>query len=139
MNATSQVAAAERSPSHRLAAIATLALITVLAFARAGRGADLDVATLRGRLHDTAAIGFVAKLGLRHDIERLLAGLAAFHAGRATVTLDTLRAEYRVLVARTVALLTPRERELAHALAASSERIWIELVDPSRFAALAAS
>ena len=136
MNATSLTAGDERTPSRWLAAVATLALMTLLAMPRPARGAGLDVATLRVRLHDTAAIGLVAKLGLKHDIERLLDGLADFHAGHAILTLDDLHREYDRLVVHTVALLENGERDFARELAVSSEHIWTELTDPDRFAAL---
>ena len=139
MSATSLIAEAERSPSRCLMAIATLALLTILAMPRPARGAELDVATLRVRLQDTAAIGLVTKLGLKHDIEQLIEALADLHAGRATTTLDALHAAFGALVVRTIALLEDGETDLAEALADSSEQIWSELADPDRFAALAES
>ena len=40
------------------------------------------------RLKDTPAIGPVAKLRLKSEIEHLVSDLAAFHAGHATETLE---------------------------------------------------
>lgn len=139
MSTTSRAAVVERFPSRWFAAVATLALMTLLALPRPGHGAELDVASLRVRLHDTHAIGLVAKLELKREIEQLIDVLADFHAGRTATSLDAIHGTFAVLVTRTVALLEPGERELAHELAVSSDDIWSELSDPSRFARLAKS
>ena len=139
MSATSQVAVDERTPSRSVMAIATLALMTIIAMPRPARGADLDVTTLRTRLRETSAIGLVTKLTLKQDIERLIHGLADYHAGRAVTPLATLHQMYSALVSRTVGLLEHGETDLAHELTVSSERLWNELSDPDRFAALTES
>jgi hypothetical protein len=78
---------------------------------------------VRVRLKDTPAIGPVAKLRLKSVIEDLVNDLAAFHAGRATETLDELHARYRDLVLRIVALLEQGDASLAHDLTASSDHL----------------
>jgi hypothetical protein len=139
MSATSRVAAVERPPSRLFAALAALALMTLLAMAPRAHAAELDVATLRARLHDTAAIGLVTKLALKRDIERLLGEIADFHAGRAATTLDAIHTEYRSLLEHTVHLLERGETDLARDLAESSDHLWNELTDPRSFAAIAKS
>ena len=139
MSATSQVAVDERSPSRWVMAIATLALMTIIAMPRPARGADLDVVTLKVRLRETSAIGLVTKIALKQDIERLIHGLADYHAGRTATPLATLHEMYSTLVTRTVGLLEHDETELARELTSSSDRLWTELSDPDRFAALAES
>jgi hypothetical protein len=113
--------------------------MTLLAMAPRAHAAELDVATLRARLHDTAAIGLVAKLALKRDIERLIGEIADFHAGRAAAPLDAIHAQYRSLLDHTIRLVERGETDLARDLAASSDHLWNELTDPRSFAALARS
>jgi hypothetical protein len=128
-----------RVAPHCCAALAALALGLVLGLPAAARGDDsaLDVATLRVRLKDTPAIGPVAKLRLKSEIEQLVSDLAAFHAGRATETLEELHARYRDLVLRVIALLEHGDASLAHDLTVSTEHVWTTLADPAQFASLA--
>ena len=123
------------------AALAALALGLVLgmpAAARSDSGA-LDVATLRVRLKDTPAIGPVAKLRLKSEIEGLVSDLAAFHAGRGTETLEDLHTRYRDLVLRVIALLKQGDASLAHDLTVSTDQLWATLADPGQFASLTKS
>jgi hypothetical protein len=130
-----------RVAPHRFALLAALALGIVLGVPVAARsdGDALDVATLRVRLKDTPAIGLVEKLRLKSEIEDLVNDLAAFHAGRATETLDELHARYRDLVLRIIALLEQSDASLAHDLTAASDHLWATLADPGQFASLAKS
>jgi hypothetical protein len=123
------------------AGLATLALGLVLGLPAGARsdGGALDVATLRVRLKETHAIGPLAKLRLKSEIEGLVSDLAAFHAGRATETLDGLHARYRDLVLRVVALLQQEDAPLAHDLTESTDHLWATLTDPGQFASLARS
>jgi len=130
--------AKRRVCAHWFAGLASLALGLVLGMPAAahGDGGVLDVPTLRVRLKDTSAIGPIAKLRLKCEIEHLVSDLAAFHAGRATETLDGLQVRYRVLVVRVIALLEEGDAPLAHDLAVSTDRLWATLADPGQFAAL---
>src|SRR5262245_6218978 len=130
-----------RVAPHRFAAVAALVLGLVLGLPAAVRSdvGALDVATLRVRLKDTPAIGPVAKLRLKSEIEHLVNDLAAFHAGRGTETLDGLHARYRDLVLRVIALLEPGDASLAHDLTVSTDQLWATLADPGQFALLARS
>ena len=121
------------------AAVAVLALGLVLGLPAAARsdGGALDVATLRVRLRDTPAIGPVTKLRLKSEIEDLVSDLAAFHAGRATETLEGLHARYCDLVLRVIALLKQGDASLAHDLTVSTDQLWATLADPGQFASLA--
>jgi hypothetical protein len=86
---------------------------------------------------DTTAIGPVAKLLLKREIEHLMRDLAAFHAGRAIETLDWLHAAgYRGLVPRVIALLEQHDAALAHDLTVSADHLWATLADPGQFASL---
>jgi hypothetical protein len=130
-----------RVAPHCFAGLAALALGLVLglpAAARSDSGA-LDVATLRVRLKDTPAIGPVAKLRLKSEIEHLVRDLAEFHAGRGTETLDELHALYRDLVLRVIALLEQGDASLAHDLTVSTDQLWATLADPGQFASLTKS
>jgi hypothetical protein len=124
-----------------LAAVVALVLSLVLALPATARSDDgaLDVATLRVRLKDTPAIGPLEKLRLKSEIGHLVSDLAAFHAGRATETLDGLHARYHDLVFRVIALLEQGDAPLAHDLTASTDHLWATLADARQFASLAKS
>jgi hypothetical protein len=130
-----------RIATHCFAALAALVLGLVLALPATARSDDgaLDVATLRVRLKDTSAIGPFEKLRLKSEIEHLVSDLAAFHAGRATATLEGLHARYSELVLRVTVLLEQGDASLAHDLTASSDHLWATLADPQQFASLAKS
>jgi hypothetical protein len=87
------------------------------------------------RLKDTPAIGPLAKLRLKSEIEDLMHDLAAFHSGHTTETLEELPARYRDLVLRVIALLEQGDVSLAHDLTASTDHLWTTLADPGQFAA----
>jgi|SRR5262245_27968727 len=127
--------------SRIFAKLAALALVSLLASSANAEpaGGSLDLATLQVRLHDTSAIGILGKLRLKHEVEALMGDLASFHAGRETGGLDALHDRYRKLVSTVVAQLQQGDDTLAHDLAASAERLWADLADPGRFAALAGS
>jgi hypothetical protein len=138
--ASDQLAKLRVAP-HCFAALAALTLGLLLglpAAAHSDSGA-LDVASLRVRLKDTRAIGVVAKLRLKSEIEHLMSDLAAFHAGRATETLDGLHARYSDLVLRVIALLEQGDASLAHDLTVSTDHLWTTLADSRQFAALVKS
>jgi hypothetical protein len=91
---------------------------------------------LERREADPPAIGSLAKLRLKSEIEHLMRDLAAFHAGRGTETLDGLHARYRDLVPRLIALLEQHDAALAHDLTVSAGPLWATLADPGQFASL---
>jgi hypothetical protein len=140
MSATPRVSE-RKVPPHCFKVLAALALMLLLALPGAARGdaGTLDVATLRVRLKDTPAIGLIAKLRLKSEIESLIGDLAAFHTGRADQTLDAIHTRYRGLVVRVVGLLEQGDASLAHDLTASTDRLWATLADPGQFASLAKS
>ena len=140
MSATSRVAN-RLVPPNRLAVLAALAFGLMLGWPTGARadGGTLDVATLRVRLKDTPAIGLIAKLRLKSEIEDLVSDLAAYHAGHPTRTLDELHTRYRNLVVRVVGQLKQGDGALAHDLTESTDHLWEALADPGQFASLAKS
>jgi len=127
-----------RVAPHFFAALA-LGLVLGLPAAARSDGGALDVVSLRVRLKDTPAIGLVAKLRLKSEIDHLMSDLAAFHGGRSTETLDGLHARYDELVLRVTALLEQGDASLAHDLTVSAEHLWTTLADSRQFASLAKS
>src|SRR5262245_60828672 len=125
MSATPRVAT-KLVPPHCFKVLAALAFMLVAALpAHAGTNdGTLDVPTPRVRLKDTPAIGLIAKVRLRGEIEDLMDDLAAFHAGRGAQSLDALHARYRALVVRVVGMLAQGDAPLAHDLDASTDRLW---------------
>jgi len=140
MSATSRVAN-RLVPPNCLAVLAALAFGLMLGWPTGARadGGTLDVATLRVRLKDTPAIGLIAKLRLKSEIEDLVSDLAAYHAGHPTRTLDELHTRYRNLVVRVVGQLEHGDGALAHDLTESTDQLWEALADPGQFASLAKS
>jgi len=140
MSATPRVAT-KLVPPHCFKVLAALAFMLVAAPpAHAGTNdGTLDVPTLRVRLKDTPAIGLIAKVRLKGEIEDLMGDLAAFHAGRAPQSLDSLHERYRTLVVRVVGMLEHGDAALAHDLDASTDHLWATLTDPGQFASLAKS
>jgi hypothetical protein len=137
MSTTSRVAD-RRVPPHCFAALAALAFGLMLG-CPAGAWADggtLDVATLLVRLKDTPAIGLIAKLRLKSEIEDLVSDLAAYHAEHPTRTLDELHTRYCDLVVRDVRQLEHGDGALAHDLTESTDQLWATLADPGQFASL---
>jgi hypothetical protein len=141
MSATSRVANRLVPPPHCFAALAALAFGLILGLAATARadGGTLDVATLRVRLKDTPAIGLIAKLRLKSEIEDLVSDLEAYHSGHATKTLDELHTRYLNLVGRVVGQLEQGDAALAHDLTEATDHLWATLADPGQFASLARS
>jgi hypothetical protein len=91
---------------------------------------------LEKRLRATEAIGELAKIALKNQVEALLSRFRAFHQGKLRTTLAELRRPYDLLVLKVLSLLRDADRSLAAAIVASREAIWAVLVDPAKFAAI---
>jgi hypothetical protein len=98
--------------------------------------APFDVTTLEKRLRETQAIGVLAKIALRNQIDDLLSQFHAFHLGKLKTTLAELRRPYDLLVLKVLALLQENDPSLAAAIVASREAIWRILSDPAKFATI---
>jgi hypothetical protein len=95
-----------------------------------------DLTSLEQRLKETQAIGVLAKIALRNQVDDLLSQFRSFHEGKLKTTLAELRRPYDLLVLTVLALLQDNDPSLAAALVASREAIWGILSDPARFATI---
>jgi hypothetical protein len=96
----------------------------------------LDLTSLEKRLRATEAIGELAKIALKNQVDDLLNQFRAFHQGKLKTTLAELRRPYDLLVLKVLSLLGDADPSLAAAIVASREAIWAILVDPAKFAAI---
>jgi Flp pilus assembly protein TadD len=95
-----------------------------------------DLTSLELRLKETQAIGVLAKIALRNQVDDLLSQFRSFHQGKLKTTLAELRRPYDLLVVRLLSLLQDNDPSLASALVASREAIWGILSDPAKFATI---
>lgn len=95
--------------------------------------APLDLDALRARLKETSAIGLMAKLELRSQVDALVDRFRAHHAGGQPPAIDALRQSFNALVQKVLALIRDGDPALAALLASSREAIWGVLEDPVKF------
>lgn len=95
---------------------------------------ELNLATLEDRLRETKAISGLKKLGLKSEIDNLLARFRIAHAGGRPEVV-ALRDPYEKLIAKIQGLL-PRDPQLARDITASKGKIWAVLADRTQFAGL---
>jgi len=95
-----------------------------------------DLTSLELRLRETQAIGVLAKIALRNQVDDLLSQFRSFHQGKLKTTLAELRRPYDLLVLTVLSLLQDNDPSLASALVASREAIWGILSDPAKFATI---
>lgn len=98
--------------------------------------APLDLDALRARLKETAAIGLMAKIELRSQVDALVDRFRAHHAGGQPSALDALRQSFNALVQKVLTLIREGDPALAAMLASSREAIWAVLEDPVKFNAM---
>jgi len=95
-----------------------------------------DLTALEQRLKETQAIGVLAKMALRNQVDDLLSEFRGFHNGNVKTTLAELRRPYDLLVFKLLLLLQDDDPSLAAAVVGSREAIWGILSDPAKFAAI---
>ncbi len=98
--------------------------------------ATLDVAALKARLRDTAAIGVLAKISLRNQVDELLESFRAHYGGAQKTSLAALRKPYDELVMKVLDMLDERDPSLARSISSSREAIWEILTDRERFGSM---
>lgn len=96
----------------------------------------LDLAALETRLTQTKAIGVFTKITLKNQVDDLLNQFRAHYQGRAKTTLVELRQPFDRLLLKVLSLLQDGDPELARAIVASREALWLTLADPAIFATL---
>jgi hypothetical protein len=95
--------------------------------------ATLDVAALKARLRDTAAIGILAKISLRKKVDDLLESFRNHYDGGQKTSLAALRKPYDELLMKVLDMLQDGDPSLARSISSSREAIWQILADRERF------
>lgn len=103
---------------------------------RPAPAAPLDLDALRARLRETSAIGLMAKIELRSQVDALVERFRAHHAGGQPSAIDALRQSFNALVQKVLTLIREGDPSLAAMLASSREAIWGVLEDPVKFHAV---
>jgi hypothetical protein len=93
-----------------------------------------DLITLEDRLKETNAIPALKKLGLKGEIDDLLAKFRLAHAG-GRPGVEGLRQPYNNLIAKIHGMLI-KDPKLAQDIVASKDAIWERLADRTKFASL---
>jgi len=93
----------------------------------------LDVAALRARLRETAAIGILAKISLRSKVDDLLESFRSHYDGGQKTSLAALRRPYDALITKVLDMLQDGDPSLARSISSSREAIWEILADRERF------
>ena len=98
------------------------------------RSEGLDLHSLEERLRETKAIPGLKKLGLKTEIDNLLARFRIAHAGGRPDVL-ALREPYDGLILKIHGMLK-QDPQLAQDIVASKEAIWARLADREKFASV---
>lgn len=97
---------------------------------------DFDLDSVISRVTSSKAIGFFTKLSLKNDIDRFLADVKKYHAGKGNLTLDQLREQYDALVHNLVTLVQDKDDELVKSIDDGRDKLWAMLADEKKFATL---
>jgi len=87
---------------------------------------DPDLIDLSERLEGTSAIGFFAKLDLKHRFERLLEDVDRYHKGQ-DADLESLKSRFNDILIRTLRLIENADPSLHRELLSAGEAIWLAL------------
>ena len=91
---------------------------------------ELDLSSLKRRIWQTDAIGFLTKLSLRNQFDDLLDHFRGFHSGNDSATLDGLRERYNLMLLKMLTLIQDDDPDLLRDILASREILWKLFVDP---------
>ena len=94
----------------------------------------IDLGLLADGLKRSSSVGMLEKIRLKRSVDSLMKRLAQFHEGAQTYTLPQLQEQYDVLLMRIAAHLQHEDTVLHGQLCNAWDMIWLDLVDPKRFA-----
>ena len=92
----------------------------------------IDLEMLTSALRETKAIGSMAKLRLKSDVNKVLRRIDAWHGGNRKYSLEELQEQYDLLLMKIAALLQDRDLDLHQKLCNAWAVIWADLQDPQR-------
>lgn len=98
----------------------------------------LDLKALEQRLRNTKAIGIFTKITLKNQVDDLLDKFEDYYDRKSKYTMKDLRRSYDLLLMKVLSLLQDEDQQLASAIVASREALWVLLADPKTFATLRA-
>lgn len=93
----------------------------------------VDLEDLARRIKKTRAVGMMTKLKLNGEINKLLAKVEAYHAGKSPYSMEQLREQFDLLYMKIVSLAQDKDIDLHHQLCSSWDIIWGYLYDRERF------
>jgi len=93
----------------------------------------VDLEILGGMLAKTSAVGFLTKLSLKKDIDKVLARMEKFHDGGGKYTLEQLEEQYNLLLMKISAHLQDKDLTTHRHLCNAWLVIWEDLKDPVYF------
>ncbi len=96
----------------------------------------LDVAALKSRLRETKAIGTLAKLSLRNQMDDLVDQFRAHHLAAIAGGVAAMRPPYDALVFKVLVAVQQGDPALARTISDSREALWEILADPLKFASI---
>lgn len=97
---------------------------------------DFDLDTIITQVTSSKALGFLTKLSLKRDIDRLLDDIKKYHGGKGELTLEQLHERYDALVHNLVSLLQDKDEELVKSIDDGRDKLWVMLADEKKFATL---
>jgi len=93
----------------------------------------VDLEILGDMLAKTSAVGFLTKLSLKKDIDKVLARMEKFHDGGGKYTLEQLEEQYNLLLMKISAHLQDKDLTTHRHLCNAWLVIWEDLKDPVYF------
>jgi len=93
----------------------------------------VDLEILGDMLAKTKAVGFLTKLGLKKDINKVLGRLEKYHDGGGPYTLEQLEEQYNLLLMKISAHLQDKDLTTHRHLCNAWLVIWEDLQDPAYF------
>lgn len=93
----------------------------------------VDLEILADMLARTTAVSLFTKLSLKKDINKVLARMEDYHAGRGKFSLEQLEEQYNLLLMKIAAHLQDKDLKTHKHLCNAWLVIWEDLKDPARF------
>lgn len=135
---------AQESPAMKLSIALSLVLLILscvvpAAQARSensGLPGDFDLDGLIHRVTKSKALGFLTKLSLKQEIDRLLESIRQYHNGTGNDSLEQLHERYDLMVHKLVTLVQNKDEELVKSIDDGRDKLWAILADEHKFAKL---
>lgn len=110
--------------------------LSITGLAGDGPQEDFDVQSLVEQISKSRSIGMLTKLSLLHDSKKLLKSMRDYHAGNSDSSLEQLHERYDVMLHKLTVVVQKKNEELAKAINAARDDLWVVLADAEKFALL---